>query len=391
MRCLPALQKGVADVASREPMHQQSVLPRARLRRGTGVTRYSVRRFRAAVLQMYLHIATLIALPLSALYFLFFATPDRGAAPLAFALFALWLRWRTRHDSEESLRYANWFVLALMCLALYGAYVSNRSLPQEVWVMILPVTFAPIVAARERITWCAAGVLSLAAVLMLRPEPLSALPVFLFVIAYLTLCYIVMMLVRHNEQNIQRLAHLTVIDPLTNVYNRGYLQEVLASEINRCRRGGQALTVIMLDIDYFKTLNDDYGHLYGDSVLERVAAALKHAAQRAGDHVFRYGGEEFCILASGLDRDEAWQFAEKLRLGISALNIENRGAPQRLLTVSAGFCCVSELGEATAGGLLFNADNALYRAKAAGRDTVVDFDSAPATGIGALRPQGVPA
>jgi diguanylate cyclase (GGDEF)-like protein len=391
MQSLPALQKGVADVASRESLHQQFVLPCTRLRRGANVTRYSVQRFRAAVLQMYLHIAVLITLPLSALYFLFFATPDRGAVPLAFALFALWLRWRTRHGSEESLRYANWFVLALMCLALYGAYVSSRSLPQEVWVMILPVTFAPIVASRERLAWCVAGALSLAAVLMLRPEPLGALPVFLFIIAYLTLCYIVMMLVRHNEQNIQRLAHLTVIDPLTNVYNRGYLQEVLASEINRCRRSGQALTVIMLDIDYFKTLNDDYGHLYGDSVLECVAAELKHAARRAGDYVFRYGGEEFCVLASGLSRDEAWQFAEKLRLGISALNIENRGAPQRLLTVSVGFCCVFELTEVTAGGILFNADNALYRAKAGGRNTVVDFASAPATEIGALRPHGVPA
>ncbi len=355
------------------------------------MTLQAVQRFRAAVLQMYLHIAVLVALPLSALYFLFFSAPDRGAAPLAFALFALWLRWRTRHDSEESLQYANWFVLAIMCLVLYGAYISNRSLPQEVWVMILPVTFAPIVAARERITWCVVGVLSLASVLMLRPEPLGALPTFASIIAYLTLCYIIMMLVRHNEQNIQRLAHLTVVDPLTNVYNRGYLQEVLASEINRCKRSELALTVIMLDIDHFKMLNDDYGHLYGDTVLERVAAALKHAAQRAGDYVFRYGGEEFCILASGLNRDEAGHFAEKLRLGISALNIENRGAPRQRLTASVGFCCVSGLAEVTAGGLLFNADNALYRAKAAGRDTVVDFASAPATEIGLLRPQRAPA
>ena len=127
------------------------------------------------------------------------------------------------------------------------------------------------------------------------------------------------MLIRHNEQNIERLAQLSIIDPLTKAYNRGYLKDVMVSEINRCRRSGQPLTVIMLDIDYFKMFNDNYGHLFGDSVLEQVAEALKLAALRAGDYVFRYGGEEFCIVTSGLNRDEAWQFAEKLRQNIRAL------------------------------------------------------------------------
>lgn len=341
------------------------------------MTRFSVERYRAAVLRMYLRIAVLLTLPLSLLYYLLDKTPDRGLVALLFALFVMVLRWRTRHDNEESLRYANWFVLSMLCLMLYGTYISNFELRQEIWMMIFPITFAPIVAARERIVWTAMGAASISVVMMLRPEVPTAVTTFVHVIGYLTLSFITLLLVRHNEQNVERLAHLSIIDPLTKAYNRGYLKEVLTGEINRCKRNKQPLTVIMLDIDHFKMINDDYGHLYGDSVLEQVAEALKHAAQRAGDYVFRYGGEEFCIVTSGLNRDEAWQFAEKLRLGVYALDIENKRSPHLRLTASAGFWCVDDTSEITPSAPLLNADNALYRAKAAGRNAVVDFDNIP--------------
>jgi diguanylate cyclase (GGDEF)-like protein len=175
------------------------------------------------------------------------------------------------------------------------------------------------------------------------------------------------------------------------VYNRGYLKEVMTSEINRCRRSKHALTVIMLDIDYFKMFNDNYGHLFGDSVLEQVADVLKRNAQRAGDYVFRYGGEEFCIVTSGLNREEVGQFAEKLRLSIYALGIENQQSPHHYLTASVGFWCVSDLNEITPGALLLNADNALYRAKDAGRNAVVDFDTIPPVEIETAQMQGASA
>jgi diguanylate cyclase (GGDEF)-like protein len=131
--------------------------------------------------------------------------------------------------------------------------------------------------------------------------------------------------------------------------------------------------------------------LFGDSVLEQVAEALKHTALRAGDYVFRYGGEEFCIVTSGLDREEAGQFAEKLRHGIRALDIENQQSPHQHLTASAGFWCVSDLREITPSALLLNADNALYRAKDAGRNTVVDFDDIPSFEIEPVQSQRAPA
>jgi diguanylate cyclase (GGDEF)-like protein len=123
--------------------------------------------------------------------------------------------------------------------------------------------------------------------------------------------------------------------------------------------------------------NDNYGHLFGDSVLEQVAEVLKHTALRAGDYVFRYGGEEFCIVTSGLDREESVQFTEKLRQGIFALNIDNLKFPHQRLTASAGFWCVTDLRGIIPSELLLNADNALYRVKDAGRNTVVDFDAIP--------------
>jgi diguanylate cyclase (GGDEF)-like protein len=343
------------------------------------MTRYSVHRYKAAVLRMYLHFAVLIAFPLSVVYFFFIATPARGGLLFAFGVFALWLKLRTRQDGEGSLRYASWFVLVIMCLMLNGVFNSSQYLHQEVWMMIFPIIFAPVVATRERIIWLAVGAVSFSVIALLRPEPLSSISIFVAVIAYLILSFITLMLVRHNEQNIERLAHLSIIDPLTKAYNRGYLKDVMVSEINRCRRNNQTLTVIMLDIDYFKMLNDTCGHLFGDSVLEQVAEALKKSAQRAGDYVFRYGGEEFCILTSALNREESFLFVEKLRLSICALEIENKQSPHRILTASAGFWCASDLGDITPSELLLNADNALYRAKEAGRNAVVDFDNIPAS------------
>jgi diguanylate cyclase (GGDEF)-like protein len=226
---------------------------------------------------------------------------------------------------------------------------------------------------RERLVWMVAGAVGIVAVMMLRPETPTAISTFIFIVAYLALSYVTLMLVRHNESNIERLAHMTTIDPLTGAYNRGHLNDVLASEFNRCKRNRQSMVIIMLDIDHFKMLNDDYGHLYGDGVLERVADALTHAAQRAGDYVFRYGGEEFCILSSGMSRTEAFRFADKLRLAVSALEVENRNSPLGHLTASAGVWCVADLNAITQSALLLNVDNALYRAKAAGRNVVVDF------------------
>ena len=214
------------------------------------MTQYSVQRFRAAVLHMHLRIAGIVSLPLSLLNYLFINTPDRGLVLFAFALFVLWLQWRTRHHSDDSLRYTGWFVMAILCVMLYGVNISSEQMNLEVWMMIFPIAFAPIVVERERIVWFVAGAVSFVSVMMLRHAPHNAVSAAISVAAYLILGFVTLMLVRHNEQNIGRLAHLSTIDPLTKAYNRSYLKDVMTSEINRCRRSGLPVTVIMLDIDY---------------------------------------------------------------------------------------------------------------------------------------------
>ena len=186
------------------------------------MTRYSVHRFRAAVLHMYLRIAAIISLPLSVVYFLFIPTPDEGLVLFTFGLSAFWLRWHTRHDNEESLRFANWVVLVF-------------HVPDAVWHIHQHRTTAPgnvgdDFSHRLRPYCCAArtfcvdggGAVCFATAVLMRPEPLTVTSAFALVTAYLTLGFVTLMLVRHNEQNIERLAHMSIIDPLTKAYNRGY-------------------------------------------------------------------------------------------------------------------------------------------------------------------------
>ena len=125
-------------------------------------------------------------------------------------------------------------------------------------------------------------------------------------------------------------------DSLTGLLNHEEILGILDKELARSERDGVYVSIIMADIDHFKKINDTYGHLAGDAVL-RIIAQKMHSMERSYDAIGRYGGEEFCVLTSGLSRDEARQFSEKLRLSICALDIENRSSPHRRLTASAGF------------------------------------------------------
>jgi diguanylate cyclase (GGDEF)-like protein len=323
---------------------------------------------------MYFRVSTAVTLPLSGFYYLMVEdAPDKGLACLSFALFAIWLQWRTRREGEAVARYTDLFVGVIMLLMLYGAYISNAQMHQEVWMMIFPIAFLPVSGPRMRWVWAAIGALAMAAVCLIRPVPFGSVSTIIFLAAYCTSTYVTMMFVRHNERNIERLARMSVTDPLTGVYNRGHLAEVLPKELNRSKRNGLPLTAIMLDIDYFKSYNDHYGHLRGDAVIERVAQILKENAQRAGETVFRYGGEEFCILLPGVGHEEAGQFAERLRSSVSLLNLPHEKSPHGILTVSAGYWFVDGGQMPEPDVLLRNADRALYAAKDAGRNRVVDY------------------
>jgi diguanylate cyclase (GGDEF)-like protein len=165
----------------------------------------------------------------------------------------------------------------------------------------------------------------------------------------------------------RRLVDAALRDPLTGLYNRRHFDERLGAELSAARRHGTPLTLMVVDVDHFKNINDTHGHLAGDAVLRQVAEVLQ-AAMRKEDVVARFGGEEFVVIARSTDLAGASRFAERIRRQIE----ERVCSFERLelqVTASIG---IAELGaEGGAQDLLDAADRALYQAKASGRNTIV--------------------
>jgi two-component system cell cycle response regulator len=166
-----------------------------------------------------------------------------------------------------------------------------------------------------------------------------------------------------------RLAALAITDPLTGLLNRRALIDRLATEVDRARRYGTVVTLLMVDIDHFKRVNDTLGHLAGDDVLREVAAVLQNTV-RTVDLVARYGGEEFVVVLPETGRDGAVAFADRVRERIA---IHPFLAPVReglALTASIGVATFPAERVDTVEDLFARADEALYRAKADGRNRV---------------------
>jgi len=161
----------------------------------------------------------------------------------------------------------------------------------------------------------------------------------------------------------------SIRDPLTGVFNRRHLEQVMDHEIRRAVRASQPLGILMLDLDHFKKFNDTYGHEAGDAVL-REAAGLLSRSIRAEDIVCRYGGEEFVIILGTADLSAASLRAERIRAKMRELVVLYNGQSLGTITVSVGVSALPLHGS-TIQELLSAADAALYRAKREGRDRVV--------------------
>ncbi len=169
----------------------------------------------------------------------------------------------------------------------------------------------------------------------------------------------------------RRLRVLAWQDGLTGVANRRRFDEALGQEYRRALRQNGSLALVMLDVDHFKRFNDAYGHLGGDSCLQRIAAALVAQARRPADLPARYGGEEFAVLLPDTDIVGAHAFADGLQAALADLAIPHEGNPAGRVSVSIGIACTTpEGGDSGPAELIEAADAALYRAKAAGRNRV---------------------
>jgi two-component system cell cycle response regulator len=163
---------------------------------------------------------------------------------------------------------------------------------------------------------------------------------------------------------------LSVTDPLLGIFNRRYLHERLPLEAARTRRYGQSLSVVMADLDHFKTINDTYGHQAGDAVLQH-AAALARRALRQSDWMARYGGEEFVIVLPDTPLLGAYAAAERMRRLCAETAVELAGT-RLVVTASFGVATIDGVAPSNDDGeaMLRQADKALYESKRAGRNRV---------------------
>ncbi len=183
-------------------------------------------------------------------------------------------------------------------------------------------------------------------------------------LAWLALCA--------HRLDLEQLAHT---DSLTGLLNRGAFEQILEREMRRARQAGSSVSVMLIDLDYFKQVNDTLGHYAGDRVLQRVAETLRQGT-RPSDRTGRFGGEEFIVLLRNTGLDEARQIAERMRAAIAALEDLPGG-----IRMTASFGLAASGPEETAENLIVRSDVALYQSKRDGRN-LVTVDEQPEDAVG---------
>jgi diguanylate cyclase (GGDEF)-like protein len=175
-------------------------------------------------------------------------------------------------------------------------------------------------------------------------------------------------LLMHRERTQAEIEQLAMLDPLTGIFNRRSFFDLADRVLSHAKRHDRPLSLVLLDVDHFKRINDTHGHPTGDAVLQHVVDIVQ-ACLRKSDLLARYGGEEFCLLLPDAGPDAARSLAERIRLEIEAAKYRN-GALTLTLTSSAGVASLAAADD-TVAGLVRRADEALYLAKRQGRNRVV--------------------
>lgn len=171
-----------------------------------------------------------------------------------------------------------------------------------------------------------------------------------------------------------KLFRQTIEDSLTGLYMRRYLFIRLAEEVQRIKRRGGDLSVIMLDIDHFKHVNDTYGHPTGDKVLKSVGTILQKSCRTGVDLPCRYGGEEFAVLMPGSTKEDAKVVGERIRQACEEAQIQTAESTIKV-TLSSGLASINECDPMSGDELIRRADKRLYKAKESGRNRVICIDS----------------
>ncbi|WP_186431406.1 GGDEF domain-containing protein [Clostridium sp. BSD9I1] len=169
---------------------------------------------------------------------------------------------------------------------------------------------------------------------------------------------------------ISRLNHAMITDPLTGIYNRRFIDGQLYVDINENAINKLPMCIIILDIDYFKEVNDTYGHLAGDYVLKEFGKLILESIRKSTDWVSRYGGEEFLIVLNNTNKEGAMVVSNKIKTLLGNTEFMYEGNKINI-TASFGVCCLKEGGIINAKDFIKCADENLYKAKKTGRDKIV--------------------
>ncbi|GBU23420.1 diguanylate cyclase [Fibrobacteria bacterium R8-3-H12] len=197
------------------------------------------------------------------------------------------------------------------------------------------------------------------------------IPTFLFITMIIFVSIFVIMLMSVEQRKKEKIEIDSLTDPLTKIFNRRYYEKIIELEFEKMKKEEKPISLIMLDIDFFKKCNDTYGHGQGDEVLKTVADIFVKNARREHDFVFRLGGEEFGVLLVGTSEKSTIKIAEKIRKEVEETKIQIKGTNEYIsITVSAGIASLVPHIEQNPKILYDIADEMLYRAKRTGRNKV---------------------
>ena len=326
-----------------------------------------VAEFRSEVLTRFLYIASVLSVAVAPAYWLINMKSLAVAAGIyAAAVLVLCYLHNVRRVAREHC--SDVFLGMTLFVTFAGIYCGNELLDNKPWQMLIPFSAFLLAGSRRGIGWIVADIVGLAVIFYLRRHAYEPLSVMILMMAHPTCAYAMYVFACSNEANIRAISRLSHTDSLTKTYNRQLFDELFVNLFNRARRGSEALAVYMIDIDHFKKYNDNYGHIAGDLALRQVADVIRGSARRATDLVFRYGGEEFCVVSSGVTSNDALFIAESIIDGVRDLNTPHTAGENGQLTVSIGLTYARRLEGFDTEALLRRADRALYAAKSGGRD-----------------------
>jgi diguanylate cyclase (GGDEF)-like protein len=201
-------------------------------------------------------------------------------------------------------------------------------------------------------------------------EPVTVAKVGINLTALVLLAYIATVIAREQRRARDAAVRLSTVDPLTGLFNRTFFFAAVDREIARSLRSTRGFCLLMMDLDELKTINDRYGHYFGDSVLRGVGDVIRTGVRKI-DTAARYGGDEFVVLLPETDPTGAWVLAEKVRIGVTELNVTVAGT-QIPASISVGVVNFPDDGQ-TSDQLMISADQAMYASKRGGKNRVMSL------------------